>query len=287
MKLYKSILFAALAVVASVFTGCSDEGKWDAYKADSETYSFAQSATTLSVSATEVPTEITIKVYRSTASGSATLPIEVSANSTALNGPASVTFQDGSNVADYVVTVNDPEIGFQHKLTAAVSEESVSASGNAKVTVALTVNYTWTEWATGTFTCYFMGCQTEGVKVMKAEGARAYRIMEPYKEFMLSEDYGYTEKQWAAYSCPYIEFSVVEGTAITFKTFQADTYDGTDMIFGYLPSDLAAKFADLDALSQLLDGQTVCIAPYWYVPGVGGWGTDYPIYFELDGSFEF
>ena len=83
MKLYKSILFVALAAVATAFTSCSDEGKWDAYNEEAETYSFAQSKHDLSVSATDVPSEIKVMVYRSTTNGSASLPVTVTTNSDA------------------------------------------------------------------------------------------------------------------------------------------------------------------------------------------------------------
>ena len=192
-------------------------------------------------------------------------------------------------MAEYVFTVNSPEIGVTHKATVEIAEGSVSPSGNASIAVSLVVNYVWNDWATGTITDYFNGCQVPGLKIMKAEGARAYRLMEPYKEFFMTE-YGYTEAQWAAYSCPYIEFSVVEGAAVTFKTFKADVYDSEAgyMIYGYLPSEFLEKYAELDALSQLLDSKTVMLAPFWAVsPEVGGWGADYPVYIELEGDFEF
>lgn len=284
MKLYKSILCSALAAVAVTFASCSDEGKWDAYNAEAESYSFAQASNSYSVSATEIPTEIKVQVYRSTTKGSVSLPVTVSANTETLSAPSTVSFADGSNVADYVFTVGaSPAVGVKHTAKATIAEENVSASGNASVTVSLVVNYTWSDWATGTITENFYGFEAN-LKVMKADGARAYRIMEPYKEILMSD--GYSEAQWAKYSCPYIEFSVVEGTAITFNTFLVDTYDGTNMIYGYLPSELASSVAGYDAYSYLLDSKTVQIAPYYYVPGVGGWGV-YPLTFTLDGSFEF
>ena len=142
MKLYKSILFAALAVVVATFASCSDEGKWDAYNAEAETYSFAQSTTSYSVSAADVPSQITVKVYRSTTEGSVVLPLTVSSNTETLTAPASVSFENGSNVAEYVISVNsNPTIGVKHTATATIGDENVSVSGNASITVSLVVNY--------------------------------------------------------------------------------------------------------------------------------------------------
>ena len=284
MKFKHSIIFMALLAITSMFASCSEGEYWDEYIEEAEKYSFACSASNYSVSAADVPSEIKVQVYRNTTNGSVVLPLTVSGATEVLNAPASVSFEDGSAVAELVFTVGgSPEIGVKYTATATIGDESVSVSGNGSVAVSLLVNYIWNEWTIGTFTENFIGFQAD-VKIMKADGAKAYRIMEPYKEYMMGD--GYSEAQWAAYSCPYIEFTV-DGSAVSFQTFKVDTYDGTNMIYGYLPSDLAASVASYDALSKLIDKQTVQIVPYYYVPGLGGWGVDYPIYLQIGGSYEF
>lgn len=285
MKFNKSI-FIALAAVAITFASCSDEGKWDAYDAEGKvTYTFAQASNNLSYSAAEVPSEIKIQLYRSTTSGSETLPVTFSANTTGLTGPASVTFNEGSNVADYVMTVGDLEVGAQNKATVTIAEESVSPSGNAAYALTMVVNYTWAEWGTGVITENFNGFQ-DRLNIMKAEGAPAYRIMVPYYNF-LSQAYGYSENECATFSCPYIEFKI-EGSAVKFNTFLVDTYDGgtTNLIYGYWPSDLDASLVDYEQQSYVVDNTTVQLAPYYYVPGLGGWGV-YPLTFTLDSGYNF
>lgn len=285
MKFKHSIIFMALLAITSMFASCSEGDYWDEYIEKAEKYSFACSASNYSVSAADVPSEIKVEVYRNTTTGSVVLPLTITGATDVLNAPASISFEDGSAVAELVFTVaGSPEIGVKYTATAKIGDENVSVSGNGSVAVTLLINYIWNEWTTGTFTENFNGFQTN-VKIMKADGAKAYRIMQPYKEFFMSE-YGYSEAEWAAYSCPYIEFTV-DGSAVSFQTFMVDTYDGTNMIYGYLPSDLAASVASYDALSKLIDKQTVQIVPYYYVPGVGGWGVDYPIYLQIGGSYEF
>ena len=285
MKLNKSI-FIALAAVATTFASCSDEGKWDAYDAEGKvTYTFAQASNNLSFSAADVPSEVKIQLYRSTTSGSETLPVTFSANTTGLTGPTSVTFNEGSNVADYVMTVGDLEVGAQNKATVSIAEESVSPSGNAEFALTMVVNYTWSDWGSGTITENFNEFQ-DNLKVMKADGAPAYRIMAPYKNFLM-QAYGYSENEWATFSCPYIEFKI-EGSAVKFNTFLVDTYDGStaNLIYGYWPSDLSASLAENEQYSYVVDNTTVQLAPYYYVPGLGGWGV-YPLTFTLDSGYNF
>lgn len=286
MKLYKSFLLMALAVFAISFASCSDEGKWDAYEADSEVYSFAQAASSLSYSASDVPSEIKINVYRNTTSGSVSLPVTFESNAAGLTAPSTINFTDGSNVAEYVFTLGELEVGAQNKATVTIADTSVSPSGNVSFSLTLVVNYTWSEWGSGVFEDEFMGCVAD-VKVMKADGASAYRIIEPYKEFLMTE-YGYSENEWATFSCPYIEFKVQDDGAVKFNTFIIDTYDGStaNLINGFWPSDLDASLAENDAYSVLIDAQTVQMVPYYYVPDVGGWGL-YPVYLTLDQGFSF
>jgi len=282
MKIYKS-LFVALAAVAIAFTSCSDEGKWDAYDAEGKvTYTFAQASNNLSYSAAEVPSEVKVQLYRSTTTGSETLPVTFSSNTTGLTGPASVTFNDGSNVADYVMSVGELEVGAQNKATVTIAEESVSPSGKAAYTLTLVVNYTWSDWGTGTITENFCGFQ-ENLKIMKADGATAYRIMEPYKNYLMG--YGYSVNEWAAYSCPYIEFKIENG-AVTFNTFAVYDYEAPSLVYGFWPSDLNASLADYEQYSYVVDNTTVQLAPYYYVPNVGGWGV-YPLTFTLDSGYNF
>lgn len=284
MKLYKSI-FIALAAVVIAFTSCSDEGKWDAYDAEGKvTYSFAQATNNLSYSATEVPSEVKVQLYRSTTSGNETLPVKFSANTTGMTGAEFVTFQEGSNVADYVMTIGELEVGVENKATVTIADESVSPSGKGTYNLTLVVNYTWSDWASGTITEAFYNFQ-DNLKIMKAEGAPVYRIMAPYKNVLMED--GYSENDWATFSCPYIEFKI-EGSAVKFNTFKVDTYDGgaTNLIYGFWPSDLDASLADEEQKSCVIDNSTVQLAPYYYVPGMGGWGV-VPMTFTLDAGYQF
>ena len=181
MKFNKSILFTALAAVALMFTGCSDEGKWDAYVAEGETYSFAQGSSTQSYTAGKVPSEIKVELYRSTTTGSATLPVTFETESEVLSGPASVTFSEGSNMAEYVITVGEVPIGSSVAASVAFDENSVSPSGKSSFDLTVKVDYTWE--SAGTCVMYSdWAANQAAVPVQKAAeyNGNLYRLNSPY-----------------------------------------------------------------------------------------------------------
>ena len=114
MKLYKS-LFIVTAIVAGLLTSCSEDGVWnkaqtaDLFLTNGTSYTFDNT----SCSYTYYPADMTngiqipVTVRRGTTAGNYTLPIAASfSNDETLSGPASVTFEDGSNTAIYTITVN-------------------------------------------------------------------------------------------------------------------------------------------------------------------------------------
>lgn len=180
MKFNKSI-FIALAAVATTFASCSDEGKWDAYNAEEETYSFAQGSSTLSYTAGNVPAEIKVELYRSSNVGSVTLPITFESADGVLTGASSVTFAEGSNVAEYAVAIGEVPIGTNVSASMSFDENVVSASGKSSYSLTVGVDYTWESAGSCVMYSDWAGVSTT-VSIQKAAeyDGNLYRLNSPY-----------------------------------------------------------------------------------------------------------
>lgn len=71
----------------------------------------------------------------------------------------------------------------------------------------------------------------------------------------------------------YINFTVNEDGSVKFETYVNDAYDADNLIYAFWPLDHNAGLTAEAAMSTVVDEQTVELYPYYYVPGVGGWGT--------------
>lgn len=175
MKLYKSLFMTVLAAVA--FTSCSDEGYWEKAEIEGTRYSFAQSASSYSLTATDVMTEAVVTVYRSSKEGEVTVPLNVaidSAHMAVISVPnKSVTFADGSDAADVIVNVDMAAmtIGtkYQAALALAVDSTAYSISGSMTHTMTVVLNYNWIPAGSGIYTSSWDGSQF-GIKFEKVEG---------------------------------------------------------------------------------------------------------------------
>lgn len=175
MKLYKSLFMTMLAAVA--FTSCSDEGYWDKAEIEGTRYSFAQSASSYSLTATDVMTEAVVTVYRSSKEGEVTVPLAVAIDSAHMAvlsvASNSVTFADGSDVAEVLVNVNMAEMNigtkYQAALGLAVDSTAYSISGPMAHTMTVVLNYNWIPAGSGIYASSWDGSQF-GIKFEKVEG---------------------------------------------------------------------------------------------------------------------
>ena len=105
MKLNKiTAYFAAFAALA--FTSCSEGQYWDEASNPGEVYAFVKPAETISIPANEaIPTSYSVTISRNVNTGSATVPVEFKSGSDVLTGPSSITFEDGSYTAEYVISI--------------------------------------------------------------------------------------------------------------------------------------------------------------------------------------
>ncbi len=113
----------------------------------------------------------------------------------------------------------------------------------------------------------------------------SYRIKNPYTNELVSA-YGESAGTYA----DYLVFSLSKTGFVSWDTqiFINTLYGGSVDIKGYFPSALSSSLEANDELSHVVKDEAgniryFVIDPYWYVDGVGGWGTGYPCYLAFPG----
>lgn len=207
---------------------------------------------------------------------------------------SSVTFEAGKSIADVVLDITAMEVGTQYTGTISFSD-STQVNVNTAVfacSFKLAKAYSWVSLGEGEWFDQFalMSDSSYGiqkVEVLKADGFDRYRIMEPYAN---------TEQLTAAWGADcvggmkntYIEFWVLEdGSHVMWDSwwYPGLLYagEGTE-IKAYYPSSLNASLAADDAKSKFLAENVVGFYPYWYIDGMGGFGSKYLCALALPGG---
>ena len=175
MKLYKSLFLTVVAALA--FTSCSDKGYWEAVEIEGTRYSFAQAASNYSLTASDNMTEAVVTVYRSSKEGEVTVPLYVAIDSTHMAvlsvAEESVTFADGSDVAEVIVNVDMAAMAIGTKYAAQlallVDSANISITGPQVHNLSVVLNYNWVSAGSGIYASSWDGAQW-GIKFEKVEG---------------------------------------------------------------------------------------------------------------------
>ncbi len=264
----------ALLAVTAAFTACSDEGYWDEAPVNSEAvYSFEQATQTISVEASDPMNEIVVPIRRATSNGEVTVDIKAEFSSDVMSGPSQVVFADGSNVANYVISVGETEVAVKYQAKLSFVDANVtSISGNSSITITLTKNFTWQSLGKGKFMDNFAGDgQTMyDVEIEQAVGFDRYRLIQPYKELLATDAGEWGDWIAAKTQTQYLTF-YKEGDGWTFDPYMLGiNYEGvaSQGIAAYPGSYF--KGCD-DSFNKQLAEKVFQLAPYYYVDGVGGW----------------
>lgn len=115
MKSYKSLLFAAVVAMGGIFTSCSEQSSYSTYDSSKVAYSFNNKVANYTFMPDDVIEDINIAITRNSAGAELTLPVHaVFSDEEIVTGSQSVTFEQGSNVANYTIhMVRDLELGEQ------------------------------------------------------------------------------------------------------------------------------------------------------------------------------
>lgn len=223
MKLYKS-LFIATALLGSMMSSCSEDGVWDQasqanlWLTNGTAYTFDNTTINYTFYPADVMKgmDVNVTVTRGTTEGTVEVPIaSVFSDDELISGPASVTFQDGSNVASYPIHVKQefepgvsvvadlkidstkvgiPPVKMPDKLQpGATHEDSVKFLADSTAhavyvnklkayklatTVTIQKDYNWKSLGMGTYQdTYFWGTSASVEILQAVEDAKKYRVM--------------------------------------------------------------------------------------------------------------
>lgn len=131
--------------------------------------------------------------------------------------------------------------------------DGVSPSGRSTITVTVTKKLVFKKYGD----CdYFDECIFEkayGTEIYKADGEEIYRVMDPYREGLVAEEYA--ANGWMGSTPDYVEFHC-EGNHIIFNEFPTGMlFNGKYMAYAYFPSDYkwGRDFSKYDAHNLKLD----------------------------------
>ena len=294
MKLNKIFLLAGIAA-AGVLASCSD----DDYEQGAVATGNQLQAVTFgndNIFSAELdptdPTSITITVQRDAehAATAASVPLKVVSNTDdVFEVPATAEFAAGSTETTITVTFDDSEIGVPYSCEIAIDDEYVNPYVSVKTYAIDIQRVKWNKLGLCEYYDTFLNEFGYYVEIQQRDGTNSFRLLNPYDGANANENdwdgglYQSTEK---------VTFTILnaggvddEGETfyyVTFNTFATGYwYQGTDMVYGFLPSDLSASLVADDELSVYYpDYGEVVLTPYYYIPGLGGFG-EYPIYIIL------
>lgn len=231
-----------IAALAALFTACSDEGHWDGYSVPDNQYSFAQSSQSYSlIGNEEMASTITVEVYRTGKNGEVTIPLDIETDNAIMTiDTESVTFANGSDVAQLIINVDNTaiETGVKYSTTISLvfdgetlTEENNSITGSTSCTVSILRDYSWEIAGKAIVISSWAGNSAE-VNIEKAiqyniDGNSLYRLTSPY--YFLEPDY-----------CPepgyHLQFVVdANGNAVSVPVWQniGEEYDATHNYYLY------------------------------------------------------
>lgn len=132
-------------------------------------------------------------------------------------------------------------------------KEGVSPSQRSSVIVTVTKKLVFEKYGDCT---YYDECIFENAyetEIYKAQGEEIYRVMDPYREGLVAEEYA--AEGWMGSPPDYVEFTC-EGDHITFKEFPTGMlFNKQHMSYAYYPSDYiwGRDFSKYDAKNKKLN----------------------------------
>ena len=188
MKLYKSLLILSMVAVAGLFTACDDEGYWDKYHFENDTYAFEHKSASYSLKGNDTLPEVKVTLTRGTTKGNADIPTIVTTNSDIITVADTVAhFVDGSSTAEITIKIDEKNIvigkNYKASVTLDVEENQLSISGATTYTLSFVKDYNWVIAGAGIWASSWTGEQF-GVQFEIAEGYNGdgyYCRVAPYK----------------------------------------------------------------------------------------------------------
>jgi hypothetical protein len=259
------------------FAACEEDSDYGPYSVGEQDTTIGVSFDIANVSVSDSRTgdeelTVTFGVNRKDASQAVTVPIIVNSTDSidgapAFEIPSSVSFAAGSTKTNLTITFPNAVLGNTYSFDIEIPEEYQNTYANHQLLYSVLYDYNWTSYK-GSITDSFLGF-TADVTVQHAEGTNIWRVVKPFAQYCEDNEYEYDYNGLAEK----IVFEVNEDGSVTFTTFASDYYDESHVIYAFWPTDLSASLEEYNSYSGVYDAQTVFLYPYYYVPGLGGWGA--------------
>ena len=284
MKLNK-VLFGLTIVAAALFSSCNKDNEGAIYSNQGNAGVSFTASTLESVAVPASNPVFDVEIVRGNVSGAAsgTISASLKAGDTEVSGVtvSGYNFADGQNATTVSVNIAPLEVGVVGTLTLTIADTDASVGAVKTTTIKVSKAYEWKSLGIGTYTdAWTTGSEanpngvTVNVEIMKAEGFDRYRIMNPYKEYLASDQGAADWGDWiASSSAAYIEFYTVDGIIYYDDIFLGLNYQGdkTQPIYACHPSGWSSLSSDHN---KWWDDKTAQFAPYYYIPALdGGWNN--------------
>lgn len=266
---------AALAVLLLSATGCSQDAEGPKYTGGD---GFAFAATVLNVeTGSEDEGKVLVPVYRGNSTANMAqigfeIQIENEVVDTVINGEEKthkeqiwvnadpdgifslttprVIFADGANVAYAQIRYTDIEalgLTTKHKIRLTI-KDGLSPSKKGRTTVSVSRKLTFDLLGKCKYFDICLFSETYEADIYLAREAEIYRVMDPYSEGLLKEDY--VTEGWGGTPDPYVQFACDDnGNVIRYEPFCVGMMvNGKYTAYAYWPSDYkwGRDFSDFD-----------------------------------------
>lgn len=277
MKLYK--LLAGLIAIAGVtaLSSCSKDDNYTAAELEVGTKVFFSNELPSTVNASSLASSVDIVISRTTTDGAMSVPLTVTNPDGLFNIPTSVDFASGAAEANITITYDPSKIDFDSfsTVTIAIDPSMTSQYGIAQYTFQIGIPAPWKSLGTGKLYDGFWSGKTYNVEIQQNEITPAlYRVVDPY-----------ADKSEYTNPSPYLEFWYYKaGEIFDGEVLAQDLiwYDSQTTISYYSSYDADIKLVYYNpdgntVLGYQEDGQLgqICLKPYYYIDGVGGWYDNY------------
>ncbi len=294
MRINKYLCGLAVGV-SMLFASCNTDNIGAEYYGSNEGQGITFAAAKLTATAVQASSpQFQIPIYRSNIigdfTGSVTATGTIDGEAADCFSVSGFTFKSGEAKTDITVDVSALEIGKVLALTLAYTDSvNMSPTNIEKVTVNVSVEYTWQSLGTGTFVdAWTTGSDANPdgvvakVEILKAEGFDRYRVVKPYVEYLSSSQGAADWDNWISLGSTVqnLEIWIEDGLAF-YEDFPLGLNyqgDSSQPIYGCHPWGWSAMQDPSFWAHNKMEGKTIQLAPYYYINGLGGWN-----YTQYDG----
>lgn len=161
-----------------------------------------------------------------------------------------VIFADGLNTAYAQIRLADlNRMGVTDKYRMRLTiKEGISPSEKGEIVVTVSRKLTFRKFGDCSYFDHMIFENPYRVEIFKADEGEIYRVMDPYKEGLVAEDFA--AQGWMGATPEYVQFICDDQGHITFEEFQVGMLlEATHMTWAYYPSDYkwGKDFSEYDA----------------------------------------